>query len=667
MCNLKRPIPSFSILLFDVISQATISRIFDAVHIEEVIGDFVQLKKAGSNFKGLSPWTNEKTPSFFVSPSKGIFKDFSSGKGGNAVSFLMELENMTYPEALRYLAGKYGIEVEETEVSKEQAEEVSLRESLALVNDFAFEHFRQNLWESEEGRSVGLSYFREREFSDATIETFGLGYAPDQRDALLKAAVEAGHNEEHMGTLGLIKQGEYGAYDFFRARVIFPIRNVSGRNIAFAGRTLRSDNKVKYLNSPESPLYEKSRVLYGIYEGKRSIVQKNHCLLVEGYTDVISLHQAGLGYAVASSGTALTREQVLLIKRFTSNVSILYDSDSAGIKAAMRAIDLMLQEGVQARVVLFPTGQDPDSYARAVSQDELETFIEEEAVDFIDFFTKVMLPDGADSEPIKKAEAVRRMVESLALVKDQIVRSTYVEKCSRQLGIAAQVIHNEINKIIRREQRRQAIREERESDLPLDVLAAPPQEGPPKADESIYEREIARVLLTYGNKEISIELEPEEEEGDESEELHVPLAEYVLHELFTDGIDFYTPAYRKIVEVFRERFEAQGSFPDVNYFVNDHELSPLVAELISEPYELSENWEAKYHIYTESEEENLKQTAFDPLMRLKLKRVMHMISELELKIKDCSEVDELHLLLLEKIRLDRLKVHLSSYFGTAIL
>ena len=317
-----------------MISRDTIDRIFEAARIEEVVSDFVPLKKAGSNFKGLSPWSNEKTPSFFVSPAKGIFKDFSSGKGGNAVSFLMELENMTYPEALRYLGDKYQIEVEETEMDPSKKEEVSLRESLALVNNFAAEYFTKTLWKSDEGKSIGLSYFRERGFSDQTIEKFGLGYAFDQNDAFYKKATDSGYSADHLLNLGLIKEGEYGKYDFFRGRVIFPIRNVSGRNIAFAGRTLKSDNKVKYLNSPESELYDKSNSLYGIYESKRAMIQEDICFLVEGYTDVISLHQAGIGYAVASSGTSLTHGQIKLIKRYTKNVSLLYDGDPAGIKAS---------------------------------------------------------------------------------------------------------------------------------------------------------------------------------------------------------------------------------------------------------------------------------------------------------------------------------------------
>lgn len=645
-----------------MISRTTIDRIFDEVRIEEVVGEFVQLKKAGSSYKGLSPWSNEKTPSFFVSPAKGIFKDFSSGKGGNAVSFLMELESMTYPEALRYLANKYGIEVEETGEPKPDGEEVSLRESLALVNHFAFEHFVHNLWEVDEGRQVGLSYFRERGFTDATIKKFGLGYAFDENDAFLKAATEAGHNVDHLVKLGLVKEGNYGKYDFFRGRVIFPIRNVSGRTIAFAGRTLKSDNKVKYLNSPESELYEKSRVLYGIYESKRSIVQKDQCLLVEGYTDVISLHQAGVDYAVASSGTSLTEEQIKLIKRYTKHVSVLYDGDSAGVKAAMRGIDLLLSQGMQVKVVLFPDNHDPDSFARSVTQDELETYLKEKALNFIDFFAQVLLPEGPGSDPIKKTDALRRLVESLSLINDQIDRSVYVSECSKKLEIAEQVLHNEINKILRQRQKREGRRYEEGQDIaPPELPVAAPQ-GPPKTDEQLYQREILRVMLAYGNREIEVDIE-----DDEGEPLKLPLAEYVMHELISDGLAFKSPVFGKILDIFTDRFQQEGAFPEVGEFIRDHELNQVVAELVSEPHELSANWAAQHRIFTETEEDDLKRTAFDPLMRLKLHKVMELILVLEEKLKTCEDEEALLPLIQEKMRLNKIKVQLSEYFGSAIL
>lgn len=655
-----------------MITQPTIDRIFDEVRIEDIVSEFVPLKKAGSNLKGLSPWNSEKTPSFFVSPSKNIFKDFSSGKGGNAVTFLMELESMTYPEALKYIAAKYGIEVEESGMPEKDAEEVSLRESLALVNRFAFEYFEKNLWESDEGKQIGLSYFRERGFTDGTVKTFSLGYAFDENDAFLKAAEAAGHNPDHLLTLGLVKEGNYGRYDFFRGRVIFPIRNVSGRPIAFAGRTLKSDNKVKYLNSPESELYNKSKVLYGLFEAKRAIGQNDCCLLTEGYTDVISLHQAGVDYAVASSGTSLTEDQVKLIKRYTKNVTVLYDGDSAGVKAAMRGIDLLLKEGMQVKVVFFPDGHDPDSFARSVSQEVLERYLKEEAKDFIDFFLEVLLPEEQAEDPGAKTAATRRIVDSLALISDHIARSVYVEKCAKRLNLAAQVLHTEINKILRSENRKRAYNAERDYDPGPQAPSAPPQALPendgPQA-RLIKEAEVMRILLVYGNAELKLDLVSED--GTE-EEVTVPVAEYVLHELFTDGIQFTSEAFAEIIERFDEHHKSTGSFPETSDFVRDHKLSTAVAELVAEPYLLSENWAAKHRIFTESEAENLKRAAFDPLIRIKLQQVVKLIKDLDAKLKETAPLsddnsEELTLLMQEKMRLNEIKSDLSKYFGTVIL
>jgi len=647
-----------------VIKRDTIDKIFEAARIEEVVGDFVQLKKAGSNYKGLSPWSSEKTPSFFVSPAKGIFKDFSSGKGGNAVSFLMELENMTYPEALRFLANKYQIEIEETEMDPAQKQEVGLRESLALINNFAAEYFTKALWDSEEGKSIGLSYFRERGFTDQTIKKFELGYAFDQNDAFLKAATEASYNTDLLIKLGLSKEGDYGKYDFYRGRVIFPIRNVSGRHIAFAGRTLRSDNKVKYLNSPESELYDKSSSLYGIFESKRSMIQEDMCFLVEGYTDVISLHQAGIEYAVSSSGTSLTVGQIKLIKRYTNNVSLLYDGDPAGIKAALRGIDLLLEEGMNVKVVLFPEGHDPDSFAKSVSSTELERYLKDEPKDFTDFMLDVLLADS-NNDPIKKAEATRRIVQSLALITDYIARSIYVERCSKKLGIPEQALYNELNKLLRKKQlSRSGVDPEIIIKTEGDKLKS---EGDmPTADASIFEKEIARILLIYGNQQIVVEIE---DELDEPEELEVAVAEYILHDLSVDAIQFDSPLYKRILDSFKRFFEENESFPDTNYFVTDpdHTFSEAIADMIASPHELSENWAEQHKIYTTSESQNLRQAVFDPLMRLKLSHVKSMMEKLEKAIKSAENEEELTRLLQEKIKLDVMKMKISKFFGSTII
>ena len=574
----------------------------------------------------------------------------------------MELEQMSYPEALRYLAEKYSIEVEETGMDPKEKEEQSQRESLALVNKFALECFEENLWESEEGKKIGLSYFRERGFSDKTIKKFSLGYALDYSRAFTDKALGAGHSEEHLLTLGLTKEGQYGKYDFFRGRVIFPIRNISGRVIAFAGRTLKSDNKVKYINSPESELYDKSKTLYGLFEGKQNIIKEDKCFLVEGYTDVISLHQAGVGYAVASSGTSLTPDQARLIKRYTKNVSVLYDGDKAGIKAALRGIDLLLQEGLQVRVVLFPEGHDPDSFAQSVSQSELESYLENESKDFTDFMIGVLL-EGQGDDPIKKAEATRRVVESLSLITDHIARSIYVERCSKRLNIPEKALLNELNKflrkrhlkkagvdpeIIKEEERR---KEEQEPELKLE-------------DAMIWEKEIARVLLSYGSKSIEIPIINEEEK---EELIEVLIGEYILHDLLEDEIEFHSDVCSRIIDSFRHNFEEQGEFPSTDELIRNAEFSEAIAAMIADPYELSENWEAKHKIYTDTEEKDLKRTVFDPLMRLKLNRIKLMMRDVEEAIKSAENEEELNLHLKEKIRLDHMKMEVTKFFGSSII
>lgn len=647
-----------------MISRDTIDRIFEAARIEEVIGEFVQLKKAGSNFKGLSPWSNEKTPSFFVSPAKGIFKDFSSGKGGNVVSFLMELESMTYPEALRFLGEKYQIEVEETAMDPKHREEVSIRESLTLVNTFAAEYFVEALWKSDEGKSIGLSYFRERGFNDQTVEKFGLGYAFDQKDALLNKMTEAGYKEDFLIKLGLVKEGEYGKYDFFRGRVIFPIRNLSGRTIAFAGRTLKSDNKVKYLNSPESELYDKSNSLYGIYEAKRAMIREDNCFLVEGYTDVISLHQAGIEYAVASSGTSLTAGQIKLIKRYTKNVSLLYDGDPAGIKASLRGIDLLLSEGMNVRVVLFPDGHDPDSYAQSVSQTELDRYLNEESVDFTDFMVRALLKDAGD-DPIKKAEATRRIVETLACIPDYIARSIYVERCSKKLGVPEQAILNELNKILRGKQLKKS---GVDPEIVPKIVDKQNDGGAekPKVETDIHEKEIARILLNYGNHEIEVDIK---DENDEEIAIEVSVAEFILDDLLGDEIEFLSPVYSRILQSYQDYFEEKETFPETQYFVNDPDpkFSEVIAGMIATPYELSENWSERHRIYTHTEDQDLKRTVFDPLMRLKLSRIRLLMENVEKEIKIAENEEELTPLLQEKIKLDRMKMKVSAFFGSTII
>ena len=668
-----------------MIAQSTVDRIFDAAIIEEVIGEFVHLKKSGASYKGLSPWTNEKTPSFHVVPSKGIFKDFSSGKGGNVVAFLMEHERMTYPEALKYLAAKYQIEVEETGVSEEERANRDVRESLALVNDFALKHFRDNLHASDEGKAIALSYFRERGYTDQTIEKFALGYAIDRGDTFLKTAEAAGHKLEFLVALGLVKEGNRGHYDFFHGRVIFPIRNASGKCIAFAGRTLKSKDKVKYINSPENELYDKSRTLYGLFESKQAIAGEDMCYLVEGYTDVISLHQAGVQNAVASSGTSLTPGQAKLIKRYSKNVTILYDGDAAGINASLRGIDILLAEGLNVWVVLFPDGQDPDSFAGSVSQEELKRYLKEQARDFVDFIPDVLLKDG-DDDPTVKSEVTRRVLESLAQIEDRITRGFYLKKCATRLEVEEGVLVSELNKILRREQIRRHRRGDHTAPEPIAETAKPQSQTADDTDPHALEMEIVRVLVKYGSQEFDLELAPSKEETEKTEEekkedldfgaleapqevptLRIKVAEYILHDMEADDMTFQSEVCAKIVEAFRTEFAETGDFPAVDKLLRDPDMNVAVADLISEPYQLSENWKAKHRIYTESEEDDLRRTVFDPLMRFKLRKIKEMMLQTDKAIQSTSEKEALEDLLREKIALDRMKSEIGAFFGTIIM
>ena len=416
-----------------MIPREIIDDILYTARIEEVIGEFVQLKRAGSNLKGLSPFTDEKTPSFMVSPAKQIFKCFSTGKGGNVVSFLMEYEHFSYPEALRWLADRYNIEIpEDKQKTKEQLAELNERESLGIINEFARDTFVDNLWNKDEGKAIGLSYFLERGFSEDTIKKFELGFSSEQFDGFTKIALDKGYNKEHLLACGLTKEKNDKIFDFFRGRVMFPIHSISGKVLGFGGRTLKTDKKVaKYFNSPESKLYNKSKILYGLFFSKNAIIKNDRCFLVEGYTDVISMHQAGVENVVASSGTALTKEQIKLIKRYTNNVTILYDGDAAGIKASFRGIDLILEEGLTVKVVLFPEGDDPDSYSKKVSNEELKEYIENNSKDFLIFKTEILLGESK-GDPIIKSKLIHDIIDSIALIPDEITRSLYIRECANQ-------------------------------------------------------------------------------------------------------------------------------------------------------------------------------------------------------------------------------------------
>jgi DNA primase len=625
-----------------MITQKTIERVLEVAAIEEVIGEFVQLKKAGSNYKGLSPFVDEKTPSFMVSPAKGIFKDFSSGKGGNVLSFLMEHEQMSYPEAIRWLAEKYNIEIEEdqTETSPEQLEAHSLRESLYIVNQFAEKTFHENLFTTEEGKSIGLSYLKERQFSDETIKKFMLGYCLDQWEGFTKHALSSGYKIEFLQKTGLTKVTEEGKlFDFYKGRIMFPIHSVTGKVLGFGGRTLRADKKVaKYFNSPESDIYNKSRILYGLYQAKKSITQLDNCYLVEGYTDVISFHQAGIENVVASSGTALTKEQIALIKRYTPNITILYDGDAAGIKASFRGIDLILEQGLNVKALLFPEGDDPDSFAKKVSTSELETYLNQHAKDFISFKAELLLEE-TKGDPIKKSGLIRDIVQSIALIPDSIARQVYIKTCSELFDIQEQALGTELTKILRERNKKQFQSQEAEQ-YTTDVSEFPKQKEV-VFEQSIepQERDIIRLLLNY--PDLLIKTTGEDEEGKDVE-VEIPVAQYIVTELDNDDLQLKNPLYQKIIGIFRD-YMTRDELPSVKSFYNstDEELKNFAIDVTSTPYNLSHNWFTRHGIVPGTEDLKIDRAVNEALIMFKLKYVNVKIGALEDKLKQAKEDEEM--------------------------
>ena len=565
-----------------MISRDTIEEIRNRIDIIDVISDFLTLKKSGANYKALSPFGNEKTPSFFVVPAKGIFKDFSSGKGGDAITFVMEHEKMSYAEALRYLAKKYGVEIKEDRQTEEGKAEQSEREGLYILMNFAKEFYRKQLTGSEEGISIGLSYFRERGFNDRTIEKFELGYALEGWENFTKEAISKGYNKELLEKTGLIvKKDDGSTYDRFRGRVIFPVHNISGKVIAFGARMLGKDkNQPKYINSPETDIYHKSDVLYGLYQAKNAIRQHDVCYLVEGYTDVISLHQADVANVVASSGTALTESQIRTIRRFTENITVLFDGDTAGIKAALRGIDMILKGGMNVRVVLFPDGEDPDSYSRKVGTTEFHKFLKDHTQDFVSFKAGLYASEAA-GDPIRKAESIKEIISSIAQIPDPVKRSVYIQETSNLLKIAEPVLLSELNKILIQE-RRKTDKEKPRGEHPEEfILAAPVEElAPSKLDAQsmvqLQERETIRLLLNYADKAV---------------EDHT-LSEFIMQEL--DDVTFTNPVYKQIYEAFKNG-AMQGNVPDSNSFLTSSspEIKNTVTELITARYDTSKHWNSK--------------------------------------------------------------------------
>lgn len=623
-----------------MIDKATVDRIYAAANIVDVISDFVTLKKKGVNYQACCPFHNEKTPSFVVSPSKGVFKCFGCGKGGNAVTFVMEHENMTYPEALKYVAKKYGIEVNEHELLPEEQRRNDDRESMMVVSSYAADYFVRMLHETPEGQNIGIGYFRERGFSDATIKRFGLGYCTEVRDAFTRQALSDGYKEEFLIRTGLtIKRENGGYYDRFCGRVIFPIHSISGRVIAFGARTMRTDKKTaKYLNSPESEIYHKSDILYGIYFAKRAITQQDCCILVEGYTDVISMHQAGIENVVASSGTSLTQGQIRMIARFSRNITIIYDGDSAGIKASLRGIDMVLKEGMNVRTVLLPDGEDPDSFARSHNASQVQDYILTHEEDFISFKIRLLMKE-ADGDPIKRAALISDIVQSISVIPDAITRSVYARECSRQMEVDENILLREIamkrvghkagpeaKEFIRKQEIIQRKQAEEAAYTPLQLEAG--------SSINELEHELIKYLLKYGTQNF------EYTEGKKSTELNV--AEVIISNLDQNGITMKDPTFRKIYEEYKSMREAQEPI-EINHFINhpDPEVCNAVVDLLTydENYPVSKLWK-RFDIVVESEQDRLPTALPRAVILYKSKVIDDIIAELRLRLNDTSLSEE---------------------------
>jgi len=646
-----------------LIPPDTIQTIFDTAHVEDVVGEFVSLKKRGGNFVGLCPFHNEKTPSFYVSPSKGIFKCFGCGKAGNSVNFVMEHEHYTYPEALRYLAKKYNIEIEEEEQTPEQQQALNEKESLYLVTAFAQKFFTNQLLNTTEGKAIGLSYFHERGFVEKTIEKFQLGYSCNEWAAFTNNAVKNAFKLQHLEKSGLSIEKEGKHYDRFRQRVMFPIHNLTGRIIGFGGRILTDDKtKSKYINSPESDIYSKSKTLYGIYFAKNSIISNDNCYLVEGYTDVISLHQAGIENVVASSGTSLTTEQIKLVKRFTQNISILYDGDPAGIKASFRGIDMILEEGMNVKIVLFTGGDDPDSFARKHRTAEVKEFIEKNAVDFISFKTNILLKEAAN-DPIKRTHLIKEIINSVSLIPDAITRSVYVKECAGRLEISEQALMTELNKLLRKRFNKLHEITEPEAFPEETTYIAPKQLEIDPCNIEFQERDLIRLLLQYGNKEIRFEVENEDKQ---MVTVPVKVALFIVNDLKNDDLQFENPEFQKIFEEFLAG-SPTGFIPDEQHFLKhpDSEISALSVDLISSPYELSKNWERK-RITVPTEEEKLKEAVSSSVLAFKAKRVTQLMNENLKKFKTTDNEEEVIELLQKNMALKSLSQSINAQLGRIV-
>lgn len=651
-----------------MIANDTVQQIIETARIEDVVADYVSLKRRGVNMIGLCPFHNEKTPSFTVSPAKNIFKCFGCGKGGNPVQFIMEHENCSFPEALRMLAAKYGIKIEEKELTPEEREAQQLKDSLYIVNEYAKKFYADQMFLTPIGKSVGRGYFKERGFNDATLQKFGLGYAPNVKDAFTQKAVQAGYNIELLRSLGLTTKYDS---DFFRGRVMFTIHNLSGKPIAFAGRILQKNVKApKYINSPETQIYVKNKVLYGAYFAKQAIRKQDECILVEGYTDVISLHQAGIENVVASSGTSLTVGQIQLIKRYTPNIKILYDGDPAGIKAALRGLDLVLAQDMNVRVVLLPEGEDPDSLVQRLGSTAFEEYINEKAQDFILFKTNLLIEDAAN-DPIKKAGLVKDIVASIAKVPDPIKRAFYVKECATLMDLEESMLVSEANRVVKGNMKREQLRRNRPNPQgdsrpspPLELIStegevapSPKQKKQSTTGDEFQEKDIIRIIITSGD-----EIFDEEE--------NISVAEYVLSNIEDVLDNFDNALYQEVAkDAFQRLIEKKPL--DLNYFLmhSNDQIKQLALNVTASPFEYSPGWDEK-ELYLRSQKKpelNFTDDSVQSLMRFKLRKLIRMCEENQKLLKELTDSQEIITLLEVQQQLISMRNTLAAEFKTVVI
>ena len=633
-----------------MISKNTIDQVYETARVEEVIGDFVGLKKSGTNFKGLSPFTQERSPSFMVSPVKQIWKDFSSGKGGNVVAFLMEHEHFSYPEAIRYLAKKYNIEIEETEQTDAEKEKLNERESMFLVAEHANSYFKETLWEASEGKAIGLTYFKERGFTDETIKKFDLGYSPQEKDAFSKSALKNGFQLDFLEKTGLTIVNENYQVDRFRGRVMFPIKSLSGRVVGFGGRILGDNKKTaKYLNSPESEIYHKSKVLYGIYEAKQSIAKEDVCYLVEGYTDVIQMVQSGVTNVVSSSGTALTELQIRLIQRLTQNIVVLFDGDAAGLRASLRGIDMILAQGMNVRVCSFPEGEDPDSFAKKNSQEAIELFFKDNSKDFIQFKASLLLKD-AMNDPVKKAATIRDIVESISKIPDPIQQEVYVQSCAQIMDISENVLFSALAQLSKKAQNTKSKTAQKEESFRVVKNEIPQSVSIDHTFE--LERQIITILIMYGDreetfKESILSFSEEEEIEEEIKEVKVKVFEKIFLDLQQDEIELANSNFKTLFYLLIQHFQIEGQISiDKLIPTLDVELSSLVSNILmnDEQHQLH-HWEKK-NIFVKSKDSQISQLVNETILTLRKLLIDKKIEELQEQVKDN---DEHHAQILEDV------------------